>query len=61
MSTSSSGKLQWLGFASPCRKQQLQALALVPNGRYDLGSLNSVVAVFSGRVAIVLKFYNLQF
>jgi len=27
MSTSSSGKLQWLGFASPCRKQQLQALA----------------------------------
>ena len=34
---------------------------IVPNGRCDLGSLNSVVAVFSGRVAIVQKFCNLQF
>ena len=31
------------------------------NGRCDLGSLSSVVAVFSGRTAIVLKFGNLQF
>ena len=34
---------------------------IAPNGRCDLGSLNSVVAVFSGRVAIVLNFCNLQF
>ena len=27
MSASSSGRLQWLGFASPCRRQQLRALA----------------------------------
>jgi len=33
----------------------------VPNGRCDLGSLNSVVAVFSGGVTIVKKFCNLQF
>ena len=33
----------------------------VPNGRCDLGSLNSVVAVFSGGVAIVLNFCNHQF
>jgi len=33
----------------------------VPNGGYDLCSLNSVVAVFSGAVAIVLNFCNLQF
>ena len=33
----------------------------VPNGRCDLGSLNSVVAVFSGRVTFVLNFGNLQF
>ena len=31
------------------------------NGRYDLCSLNSVVAVFRGRVAIVLNFCNLAF
>jgi len=34
---------------------------IVPNGCCDLGSLNSVVAVFSVRVAIVLNFCNLQF
>ena len=33
----------------------------VPNGRCDLGSLNSVVAVFSGGVTFVLHFGNLQF
>ena len=33
----------------------------VPNGRCDLCSLNSVVAVLSGGVAIALKFCNLQF
>jgi len=33
----------------------------VLNGRYDLCSLNSVVAVFSGGVAIVLNFCNLEF
>jgi len=39
----------------------------VPNGRCDLGSLNSVVAVFSGGVTIVKKkfvifnFCNLEF
>jgi len=33
----------------------------VPNGRCDLCSLNSVVAVFSGGVPIVKKFCNLQF
>ena len=27
---------------------------IVPNGRCDLGSLNSVVAVFSGRVELQL-------
>ena len=32
----------------------------VPNGRCDLGSLNSVETVFSGGVEIVLKFCNLQ-
>ena len=31
------------------------------NGRCDLGSLSSVVAVFSGGTAIVLNFGNLQF
>jgi len=30
-------------------------------GRYDLCSLNSVVAVFSEGVAIVLNFCNLEF
>jgi len=41
----------------------LQSCAKVPmpNGRCDLGSLNSVVAVFSGGVTIVKKFCNLQF
>ena len=34
---------------------------IVPNGRCDLGSLNSVVTVVSGSVAIVLNFCNLQF
>jgi len=33
----------------------------VPNGHCDLGSLNSVVAVFSGGVTIVKKFCNFQF
>ena len=33
----------------------------VPNGRCDLGSLNSVVAVYSGGVTFVLNFGNLQF
>jgi len=33
----------------------------VPKGGCDLSSLNSVVAVFSGGVAIVLNFGNLQF
>ena len=33
----------------------------VPNGRCDLCSLNSVVAVFSGGVTFVLNFGNLQF
>jgi len=33
----------------------------VLNGRCDLCSLNSVVAVFSGGVAIVLNFCNLEF
>jgi len=31
------------------------------NGRCDLCSLNSIVAVFSRGVTIVLKFCNLQF
>ena len=34
--------------------------SVVPNGRCDLCSLNSVVAVFSGGVAIVLNVCNLQ-
>jgi len=33
----------------------------VPNGRYDLCLLSSVVAVFSGGVAIVFNFCNLEF
>jgi len=33
----------------------------VLNGRYDLGSLNSVVAVFSGGVTIVKNFVIFNF
>jgi len=33
----------------------------VPNGRCDMGSLNSVVAVFSGGVTIVKNFVIFNF